>query len=105
MFEVFVVPILLCGCETWILTPVLLAKIEKLQSEIGNRILKLSKFYADLAPIIGLHLPSIKARIVIRKIDFLAKLQDSERDDLASHVFRTLSADNVYNISLVDQCR
>ena len=105
MFEVFVIPILLYGCETWILTPALLSKLEKLQSEIGKRILKLSKFHADLAPIIGLHLPSIKARIAIQKLRFLTKLLKSEQDDLASRVFRTLSADNVYSISVVEQCR
>ena len=33
VFEVFVIPILLYGCETWILTPTLLSKLEKLQSE------------------------------------------------------------------------
>ena len=52
-----------------------------------------------------LHLPSIKARIAIRKFRFLAKLLKSEQDDLASRVFRTLSADNVYCICLVEQCR
>ena len=71
-FEVFVIPVLLYGCETWILTPALLSKLEKLQSEIGKQILKLSKYHADLAPIIGLHLPSIKAHIVLQKISFLA---------------------------------
>ena len=40
VFEVFVIPILLYECETWILTPALLSKLEKLQSEIGKRILK-----------------------------------------------------------------
>ena len=85
--------------------PTLISKLEKLQSEIGKRILKLSKFHADLAPIIGLHLPSIKALIAIRKLRFLAKLLKSEQDDLASRVFRTLSADNVHSISLVEQCR
>ena len=29
----------------------------------------------------------------------------SEQDDLVSHVFRTLSADKVYSISLVEECR
>ena len=104
MFEVFVIPILLYGCETWILTPALQSKLEKLQSEIGKRILKLGKFHADLAPTIGLHLPSIKAHIAIGKLRFLAKLLKSEQDDLASRIFRTLSAD-VYSISLVEQCR
>ena len=52
MFEVFIIPILLYGCETWILTPAPLSKFEKLLSEVGKRILKLSKHHADL---IGLY--------------------------------------------------
>ena len=39
IFEIFVVPVLLYGCETWILTPTLMTKLEKFQSEIGRRIL------------------------------------------------------------------
>ena len=71
IFEVFVVPILLYECETCLLTPALLSKLEKLQSEIGKHILKLSKYHADLAPIIRLHLHSIKAHIAIWKIHVL----------------------------------
>lgn len=51
------------------------------------------------------HCPSIKTRIVLRKLGFLVNLPDNERDDLASHVFQSLSVDNVYSISLVEQCR
>ena len=105
MYEIFVITVLLYGCETWILTSPLLNKLEKFQSEIGRRILKLSKHHADLAPIIGLHLPSMKVRILLRKLHFLAKLLESEEDDLSSRVFRTLSAENVFEISLVEQCK
>ena len=105
MYEIFVITVLLYGCETWILTSPLLNKLEKFQSGIGRRILKLSKHHADLAPIIGLHLPSMKVRILLRKLHFLAKLLESEEDDLSSRVFRTLSAENVFEISLVEQCK
>ena len=52
-------------------------KLEKLQSEIGERILK-------LAPIIGLHLPSFKTHTVIQEVHFLDKLMESEWTDHAS---------------------
>ena len=70
VFEIFVIPTLLYGCETWILTDALVSKLENFQSEIGRHILKLGKYHNDLAPIIGLHLPSIKARILLRKLVF-----------------------------------
>ena len=104
IFEIFVIPVLLYGCEMWILTPTLVAKLEKFQSEIGRRILGLSKHHADLAPLIGLHLPSMKARILLRKLNLLAKLSSSNDNTLSVRTFRTFAADNVYNISLVQQC-
>jgi len=61
--------------------------LEKLQSEIRERILK-------LAPIIGLHLPSFKARTVIQKLHFLDKLLESEWTGLApKHCLLILLAD------------
>ena len=101
--SIFVIPILLYGCETWILTPALTTKVEKFQSEIGKRILRLSKYHSDLAPLVGLRLPSIKTHVLLRKLTFLAKLLESEDDHISTRVFRTLSVENVYNISLV-QC-
>ena len=56
IFEIFVIPVLLYGCETWILTPILMTKLEKFQAEIGRRLLGLSRHHADL---IGLHVPSM----------------------------------------------
>ncbi len=49
VFDIFVIPVLLYGCETWILTPPLITNLGKFQSEIGRRILYLSKHHADLA--------------------------------------------------------
>ena len=53
--------------------------------------------------LIELHWPSVKGRVLIRKLTFLAKLL--ERDDVfSSRVFRTLASTNVYEISLIQQC-
>ena len=72
---------------------------------MGRRILTLSRFHSDLAPIVGLRLPSINARVLIRKLSFLAKLLTSDGNELSARVFPTLANDSVYNISLVQQCR
>ena len=104
LFETFVVPIMLYGCETWILSEPHLHTLESFQAEIGKRILGISKYHSNTGTLIGLHWPSVKARILTRKLAFLAKLL--ERDDcLSSHVFRTLASEDVYEISLVQQCR
>ena len=99
-----------CACvnahyEIWILTPTLMTKLEKFQAEIGRGLLGISRYHADLAPLIGLHLPSMMARVFIRKLSFLAKLLTSNEDTQSSRTFRTCAADNVYNISLIQQCQ
>ena len=48
------------------------------------------------------YLPSMKVRILLRKLHFLAKLLESEEDNLSSRVFRTIAAENVYGISQPD---
>ena len=104
LFETFIVPTMLYGCDTWILSVSHLHILEMFQAEIGKRILGVSKYYSNTSTLIGLHWPSVKARVLIRKLTFLAKLL--ERDDvLSSHVFRTLASTNVYEVSLVQQCR
>ena len=104
LFESFVIPTLLYGCETWILTLPLLNKLEKFQSEIGRHILGLLKYHADIAPLIGLHWASFTARVLIRKF-FLSSLLESDCKKLSACVFRTLAAEDVQNISLVQQIR
>ena len=54
LYETFVVPILLYGCETWILSESHLATLEYCEAEIGKRILGLSKFHSNLSTLIGL---------------------------------------------------
>ena len=104
LFETFVVSTMLYGCETWILSESHFDILESFQAEIGKRILGVSKYYSNTSTLIGLHWPSVKARVLIRKLTFLAKLL--ERDDvLSSCVFRTLASTDVYEISLVQQCR
>ena len=80
-----------------------MGKLEKFQSEIGKRILRLSKYHNNLAPLIGLHLPSIKVRVLLRKLSFLAKLLERNDQSISARVLRTLSVDNMYDISLIDQ--
>ena len=104
LFETFVIPNLLYGCETWILTESLYDILEFFQAEIGKRILGISKYHTNTSTLIGLHWPTVKARILLRKLGFLAKLLSSE-SGISTQVFRTLSTDNVYEISLVQQCR
>ena len=48
IYETCVLPILLYGCETWLLDSSCLQALEKFQCEIGRRILKLPKYHANV---------------------------------------------------------
>ena len=59
-------------------------QVGKISQKLANASLRLSKYCADLALIVGLHLPSIKACIVLRTEMFSSQATGSERNDLAS---------------------
>ena len=84
LFETVVVPTLLYGCETWILSESHLATLESCQAEIGKRILGVSKFHSNLSTLIGLHWPSVRSRVLARKLGFLAKLLCNEEEKLGA---------------------
>ena len=105
IFEICVIPTLLYGCETWILDSGCLKALESFQCEIGRRILRLPKFYSNNAIRIGLHWPTVSTRILLRKLSFLAKLLCSINDSISTRVFNSLAIDDVYDSSIVQQCR
>jgi len=71
--ETCVISILLYGAENWILDEACLELLEHFQTEIGRRILKLSKFHSQLSVRIGLSWPSITSRILSQKLSFLCR--------------------------------
>ena len=97
-------PILLCGCENWVLTEDILLALEKFQGEIGRRILKLSKLHSTLAVRVALQWPSLHARILVRKLFFLKRVVDGS-DGVSSEVFKAIAMVNVNSIQLVKECR
>ena len=105
IFETCVLPVLLYGCETWLLDSSCIQALEKFQCEIGRRILKLSKFHANDTIRNGLHWPTVATRILIRKLTFLSKLLSNCNDTMSSRIFISLAIDDVYNISIIQQCK
>ena len=79
--------------------------MESFQHEIGCRILRVPKFYSRLAVRIGLHWPAVSTRILIRKLGFLSKLLSSSKDTISSRVFTSLAIEDVFETSIVQQCR
>ena len=102
--ESCVIPILLYGAENWTIDETSLNLLERFQAELGRRILKLSKHHSMLSTLIGLSWPTMKARLLLQKLRFLGKLLSQDRDNIATRTFRTIASNNIYNISIVEQC-
>ena len=104
VYEVCIVPICLYGSENWLLTDQLLVPLESFQSELGKRILNLPKYHANQCPLIALRWPSMRLRILKRKIRFLLRLMKPENSSISSKVFCSLR-DNDTDPLIVQQCR
>ena len=104
IFEICVVPIFLYGCENWILTTPLLDRLEAFQGEIGRRILKLSQFHSTLSVRLALRWPSVPARILIQKLNLLAKIS-SDEDTVGGRIYSKLSAIDPQSLRIVQECK
>ena len=102
--EVCVMPILLYGCENWIVSEKLLRQLESFQGEMGKRILGLPRCTSNTAVGIVLGWPSVHARILVRKLCFLKRLVSGDGSKLGSRMLRSL-ADDTETVSLVRECR
>ena len=65
----------------------------------------MSNFHASDTVRIGLHWPTVATRILIRKLTFLSKLLSDTKDSMSFCVFTTFTMEDVYNISIIQQCR
>ena len=105
VFESCVLPILLYGCETWLLDSSTIQLLERFQLEIGRRILKLPKWFSGIVIRICLSLPSIVYRVSLRKIKYLAKLLVGGSKSISSRVFVSATIADPVNVSLIQQCK
>ena len=78
VLETCVMPVLLYGCENWILTDGLMEKLEKFQAELAKRILQWPKHFSNTAAVTALELPTMRCRVLERKLGFLQRLIDGE---------------------------
>ena len=71
-----VLPALLYGVENWILTPVLLDRLEKFQGELAKRVLRWPQHHSNTAAVVALGLESVKSRVLGLKLGFLQRVLD-----------------------------
>ena len=104
IYEACVVSVCLYGLENWILTEQLLEPLEKFQAEIGKRILNLPKQHSNLTHLITMRWPSMRLRVLKRKLKFLTKLAKAENCSISSQVFHSLLQSGTEPL-VVQQCK
>ena len=97
-------PVLLYGCENWILTNRLMKQLECFQGEIAKRALRGPDHISSTAAVVTLGLPLIWCEVLVRKFGILLKLSDEVANGVGASVFRCL-LDHVSSICLIRECR
>ena len=104
VIESCVMPVLLYGSENWILSEALLERLESFQGELAKRVLKWPKHHSNTAAIAVLDIPTMKCRILVRKLGFLKRVINRDVTTLGGSVVLTLGSE-VDSLCLVRECR
>ena len=100
-----VIPIILYGCDTWLLNSTTLLLLYQFQNEIGRRILKLQKNASGKVTRLCLNFKSMACRILLRKLSFLGKLLESRQRTISSAIFTSATISDPSEVSIVQQCK
>ena len=73
ILDACVMPILLYGCENWLVTHALIEKVESFQAELAKRVhvLKWPKHHSDTAAMVVVGMQTVRSIILERKLEFL----------------------------------
>ena len=97
IIEHCVLPCLLYGAESWILNNSLLVRLESFQAELAKQILCLHRSAAYNVARMALKWPSMRARILIIKLNFLLKTIKGDLS-LSARTFRSLAVSDVESL-------
>jgi len=104
VLECCVLPVLLYGCENWIITEVLWQKLESFQAGLVKRILRWPKHHSNTAALLTVDIPSVRSRVLVAKLGFLYKVVRSDPRSLSGQALFALS-DGVDSLCIVKECR
>ena len=79
VIESCVMSVLLYGSENWILTDALIRCLEAFQAELVKRVLKWPKHHSNTAAVAALDVPTMKCRVLERKLGFLMRVMAGDR--------------------------
>ena len=104
LFEVCVLPVCLYGSENWILTEPMISSLDQFQGELGKKILNLPKHHSNLIPLVALQWPTMRLRILHRKISFLWRLLHPKKVSISVEVFNCLREKDSEPL-VIQQCK
>ena len=93
-------PVLLYGAENWILTPVLLGRLERFQGELAKRVLRWPRHHSNTAAVDALGLESVTTRVLGLKLGFLQRVLDG---GVSGRVVESCE-EGVSSLCLVKEC-
>lgn len=104
IIELCVMPVLLFGCENWILSKHSLDQLESFLGELAKRALRWPRHFSNTAAVSALEMESMRCRLVVRKLGFLRRQQADSTIGVGATAMRSLT-DEPETLCLVKECR
>ena len=102
--ESCVIPILLFGCENWILSETCLHTLEAFLGELAKRALKWPQHFSNTSAILALEMETIRSRLICRKLSFFKRLLGVDAKSVGAVAMSSL-VDDIDSVCLVKECR
>ena len=97
-------PVLVCGCENWILIERAIYQLESSLGWIIKKVLKWPQHLSNIAAFVALGVESIKSRILTQKLGFLLCLISGNADGVTVSAMHALVDDPDF-ICIIRECR
>ena len=81
-------PILLYGCENWLMTHALIEKVESFQAELAKRVLKWLKHHSNTEALVVVGMQTVRSTILERKLGFLQKILNADSKCVSGRLVR-----------------
>ena len=104
IIQTCVMPVLLYGCENWVLSDKSITQLQSFLGEMAKRALKWPRHFSNTAALMVMGMESIQCSLLIRKLCFLKRHLCQDADGIESLSMRCLM-DDPESTCLIRECR